>query len=41
MNSRHDHLQWMHQHFADTVVTGSEILAEVEAEDAVDEGETL
>jgi hypothetical protein len=32
MNSRHDHLQWMHQHFADTVITGSEILAEVDGE---------
>ena len=30
MNSRHDHLDWMHRHFADRVVTGSEILAEVE-----------
>jgi hypothetical protein len=32
MNSRGDHLAWMHRHFADTVVTGSELLAEVEAE---------
>ena len=32
MRSRHDHLAWMHQHFASTVVTGSELLAEVEAE---------
>jgi hypothetical protein len=32
MRSRHDHLAWMHQHFADTVVTGSQILAEVERE---------
>jgi hypothetical protein len=32
MRSRHDHLAWMHRHFADKVVTGSEILAEVEAE---------
>jgi hypothetical protein len=41
MNSRQDHLQWMHQHFAGTVVTGSELLAEVEAEAAaLDEGET-
>ena len=32
MRSRHDHLAWMHRHFADEVVTGSEILAEVEAE---------
>jgi hypothetical protein len=35
MNSRQDHLQWMHQHFAGTVVTGSDVLAEVEAEGAV------
>jgi hypothetical protein len=34
MNSRHDHLQWMHQHFASKVVTGSEILAEVDNESA-------
>jgi hypothetical protein len=34
MNSRHDHLDWMHAHFAGTVVTGSELLAEVEAETA-------
>lgn len=33
MNSRHDHLDWMHRHFAAKVVTGSELLAEVEAED--------
>ena len=31
MRSRHDHLAWMHKHFADKVVTGSAILAEVEA----------
>ena len=34
MRSRHDHLTWMHKHFADKVVTGSDILAEVEAEPA-------
>lgn len=33
MNSRHDHLDWMHRHFAYNVVTGSELLAEVEQED--------
>ncbi|MGY1811442.1 hypothetical protein [Blastococcus sp. SYSU D00820] len=33
MRSRHDHLSWMHTHFAEKVVTGSEILAEVERED--------
>ncbi|MGC7100622.1 hypothetical protein ACPZ19_38600 [Amycolatopsis lurida] len=32
MRSRHDHLAWMHRHFAHKVVTGSEILAEVESE---------
>jgi hypothetical protein len=34
MRSRHDHLAWMHRHFADRVVTGSELLAEVESEAA-------
>ena len=33
MNSRHEHLEWMHRHFASAVLTGSELLAEVEAED--------
>jgi hypothetical protein len=33
MNSRHDHLEWIHQHFATKVITGSELLAEVDAED--------
>src|SRR3712207_3919213 len=32
MRSLHDHLAWMHRHFAGKVVTGSELLAEVEAE---------
>jgi hypothetical protein len=32
MRSRHDHLAWMHRHFAEKVVTGSEILAEVDGE---------
>lgn len=40
MNSRHDHLEWMHRHFAHRVVTGSELLAEVEAQDAADSTET-
>jgi hypothetical protein len=35
MRSRHDHLDWMHRHFAEKVVTGSEILAEVERETSV------
>ena len=34
MNSRGDHLEWMHRHFAEKVITGSEVLAEVEGEDA-------
>jgi hypothetical protein len=34
MRSRHDHLDWMHRHFAERVVTGSELLAEVESETA-------
>jgi len=33
MNSRHDHLEWMHRHFAHRVVAGSELLAEVDDED--------
>ena len=36
MRSRHDHLQWMHRHFASTVVTGSDLLAEVEQEPVSD-----
>ena len=32
MRSRGDHLVWMHRHFAHTVVTGSDILAEIDAE---------
>ena len=31
MRSRHDHLDWMHRHFATTVLPGSSILAELEA----------
>src|ERR671913_191730 len=34
MRSRHDHLAWMHRHFAEKVVTGSEILAEIDRETA-------
>ena len=30
MRSRHDHLDWMHRHFAERVVTGSQILAELD-----------
>jgi hypothetical protein len=32
MNSRADHLAWMHRHFAERVVTGSELLAEIDGE---------
>jgi hypothetical protein len=32
MHSRHDHLHWMHRHFAERVVPGSEILAELDDE---------
>lgn len=31
INSRHDHLEWMHKHFAEKVVAGSDILGEVDA----------
>ncbi|MCH6231110.1 hypothetical protein MK786_10210 [Microbacterium sp. CFH 31415] len=34
MNARGDHLAWMHRHFASTVVTGSDLLAEIDAGDA-------
>jgi hypothetical protein len=34
MNARGDHLAWMHKHFASSVVAGSELLAEIDAEDA-------
>jgi hypothetical protein len=30
MNSRHDHLDWIHRHVAERVVSGSEILAELD-----------
>lgn len=32
MRSRHDHLDWMHAHFARKVVAGSQLLAEISAE---------
>lgn len=38
MNSRGDHLAWMHRHFADKVVTGSELLAEIEADTSPEGG---
>jgi hypothetical protein len=37
MHSRHDHLDWMHRHFADRVVHGSEILATIDDETVADE----
>ena len=40
MNSRHDHLDWMHRHFAERVVNGSALLAEVEAESTSGVGQT-
>lgn len=30
--SRWDHLAWMHDHFADSVISGEELLEEIEAE---------
>ena len=30
MNSRSDHLEWMHRHFASKVMAGSTLLAEVQ-----------
>jgi hypothetical protein len=38
MRSRGDHLAWMHAHFASTVVTGSELIAEIEAEGGAEAG---
>jgi hypothetical protein len=38
MRSRHDHLDWMHRHFAEKVVTGSEILAELDGETSAPTG---
>ena len=34
MNSRHDHLDWMHRHFADTVINGSSAAAEIDDEES-------
>lgn len=33
VRSRHDHLQWMHDHWAHTVVSGEDILRELEGEE--------
>jgi hypothetical protein len=30
VHSRHDHLQWMHDHWATTIVSGEQILAELD-----------
>ena len=38
MSSRGDHLEWMHRHFASKVMAGSELLAELEAEDGEHDG---
>ena len=32
-HSREDHLEWMHRHFAQTVVSGAQVLAEIAAEE--------
>ena len=32
VESRLEHLAWMHDHFADSVVSGEELLKEIEAE---------
>lgn len=32
MHSRGDHLSWMHRHFAGSVIDGSSLLAEIDAE---------
>ena len=29
MNARHDHLEWMHRHFAEKTIIGSELLDEI------------
>jgi hypothetical protein len=34
VESRWEHLEWMHEHFADTLVSGDELLAEIDAEEA-------
>jgi hypothetical protein len=32
VDSRSEHLAWMHDHFAESVLSGQELLAEIEAE---------
>jgi len=34
VDSRWEHLDWKHNHFADTVLSGEELLGETEAEDS-------
>jgi hypothetical protein len=38
MRARGDHLEWMHRHFATRTVIGSELIAEVAAEDTAEDG---
>jgi hypothetical protein len=33
VDSRWEHLAWMHDHFADSVLSGEELLEEIEAEE--------
>jgi hypothetical protein len=33
MRSRHDHLDWMHRHFASRVISGSTVAAELDGSD--------
>jgi hypothetical protein len=39
VDSRWEHLDWMHDHFADSVLSGEELLEEIEA-DAAEGGTT-
>jgi hypothetical protein len=32
VDSRWEHLAWMHEHFADSVISGEELLAEIETD---------
>ena len=34
VDSRWEHLAWMHDHFADSLVSGEELLEEIDAEEA-------
>ena len=34
VESRLEHLAWMHDHFADSVLSGEELLQEIEAEES-------